>query len=78
MIKPLYKHDCNNCTFLGTFNNEDLYFCKQGGHIPTLIVRYSSDGPDYSSGFQFGEREKNNLNSSIGEAYRLAKKLNLC
>jgi len=45
-----YKHDCKNCTYLGQFNEYDLYFCLQGGKIPTVIARFSSEGPDYYSG----------------------------
>ena len=35
-IEPQFKHDCDNCTFLGTFTNNDvspnydLYYCPQG------------------------------------------------
>lgn len=47
-IKPLHKHDCQECTFLGTFNNQDLYTCAQFGE-PTYIARWSSNGPDYTS-----------------------------
>jgi hypothetical protein len=47
---PQYKHDCNRCVFLGRFKAVDLYFCNQGGSIPTVIARYSSEGPDYTSG----------------------------
>lgn len=39
---PIYKHDCNECIFLGTFSSKDLYFCKTE---PTVIARYSDDGP---------------------------------
>jgi hypothetical protein len=46
---PWYKHDCTNCTFLGQFEEYDLYYCPQG-NIPTVIARFSDDGPDYTSG----------------------------
>jgi len=50
---PEYKHDCDNCTYLGFEKKDgkmvDLYFCPQH-KVPTIIARYSSDGPDYISG----------------------------
>ncbi len=52
--EPRFQHDCSCCTFLGTHKNEshdvDLYHCDQGGSIPTVIARFSGDGPDYTSG----------------------------
>ena len=50
---PLYKHDCDNCTFLGWDIDQDgtkvdAYFCPQNG-MPTIILRASSEGSDYSS-----------------------------
>jgi hypothetical protein len=50
-MRPLYEHDCDQCTFLGTFEGRDLYHCA--GSRPafqTLIERSSSDGSDYRSG----------------------------
>ncbi len=54
---PLYQHDSTCCVYLGTFHSQthrwvDLYFCDQGGIHPTLIGRFSSDGPDYASGIE--------------------------
>jgi hypothetical protein len=50
-VKPLYIHDCDLCTFLGTSDGKsDLYVCLPG---KTLIARHSSDGPDYTSGFAY-------------------------
>ncbi len=44
-------HDCQSCTYLGSYHECDLYFCQQStGSNPTVIARYSSRGPDYSSG----------------------------
>lgn len=48
--QPRYKHDCTSCTFLGRYSEYDLYFCKQGGNNPTVLARFSSQGPDYLSG----------------------------
>lgn len=48
-----YEHDCPHCTFLGQFEEFDLYYCMQAMRLPTVIARRSSDGPDYVSGFSF-------------------------
>lgn len=52
--KPIYMHDCTKCVFLGTHEYEgvqyDLYTCDQGRNWPTVLARFSSDGPDYLSG----------------------------
>lgn len=45
--KPEYKHDCSKCTFLGKFEEYDLYYCDKS--LPTLIARYGDEGPQYSS-----------------------------
>jgi hypothetical protein len=50
---PRYQHDCSSCKFLGKYREFDLYFCKQIS-IPTVIARYSDDGPDYYSGIDIG------------------------
>lgn len=46
----MYRHDCNQCKYLGSYEGSDLYFCERE---PTVIARYSSDPPDYSSGLVF-------------------------
>ena len=50
---PIHEHDCTNCTFLGNYENKDLYHCDQNGN-PTVISRFGSDG-DYSSGMMFAD-----------------------
>lgn len=55
---PLFTHDCDRCTFLGTATDPeggceaDLYHCLDiiG---PTVIARWSNEGSDYSSGMVF-------------------------
>lgn len=48
-----WVHDCDHCVPLGPYfafdKVHDLYWCEQGGR-PTVIARYSGDGPDYTSG----------------------------
>lgn len=48
-MKPLYEHDCDNCVYRGTIKERDVYTCNSKLFGMTVIVRYSSDGPDYSS-----------------------------
>ena len=64
--EPKYKHDCDHCTFLGHYNRADLYWC--GGKYPTIIARYSSDGPDYVSGFPSAS-----VNHELAEALNRAR-----
>lgn len=67
---PLFVHDCDRCTFLGSFNNHDLYV--HTGGWPTVIARWSSDGPDYYSGLMFADTRP-----ELGEAKRRAESLGL-
>lgn len=58
--EPLFEHDCDKCKFLGRYTygasfmdgpretTVDLYSCK-GRFELSLIARFSSEGPDYSS-----------------------------
>lgn len=64
---PLYKHDCNECVYLGSYKKVDLYFCNQWGELKTVIARYSDDGPDYTSGLELVSR-----NEYLAEAKRRA------
>jgi hypothetical protein len=47
---PIYKHDCDVCIFLGSFQlyvDHDLYLCEAS---KTLIDRWGSEGYQYDSG----------------------------
>ena len=47
---PIYKHDCDVCVFLGSYQRAvvyDLYVCKAG---KTLVARWGSEGYQYDSG----------------------------
>lgn len=69
-MNPLYQHDCSSCTFLGSVEGAahpgdlskktDLYVCGRHEHL-TVIARYSSDLPDYSSGLAFAFLEHPHL-----------------
>jgi len=54
MTTPKYKHDCTDCTSLGTTHIKgetyDLYACQKfGSPLTTLIARYGDAGPHYYS-----------------------------
>jgi hypothetical protein len=48
---PRYTHDCDQCVFLGWYEECDLYFCAR--NIVTVIARYGNDGHEYTSGLTF-------------------------
>ena len=41
--KPKYKHDCDQCKFLYSDDEGDVYYCGQNG-MPTLIKRFADGG----------------------------------
>lgn len=50
---PLFKHDCKNCRFLGSTMGVvsfDHYIHEGGPLGPTLLARFSDEGPDYHAG----------------------------
>jgi hypothetical protein len=53
---------CENCTFLGSIDNHDYYFCPQHG-IPTVIARYGPDH-EYESGMCFAYGESTHLTAA--------------
>ncbi len=46
---PRHRHDCDECSFLGRFDEYDLYACTKGP-MPTVIARYGDEGRHYKSG----------------------------
>ncbi len=55
---PVHTHDCDECCYLGSIDLKevyDLYFCSEA-FIPTVIARYGSNGPDYTSGMEAARR----------------------
>ena len=47
---PIYKHDCDVCIFLGSFqlyHGYDLYLCKAS---KTIVARWGSTDHQYDSG----------------------------
>jgi hypothetical protein len=52
---PLYRHDCDNCTFLGRFDDNerlvifDLYYCPQST-LATVVARFGDESHEYLSG----------------------------
>ena len=47
-MKPQFKHDCENCLFIGIFHDFDVYICL-GTEAGSMIARYGDDGPQYAS-----------------------------
>lgn len=84
-MKPYYKHDCDQCVFLGIDeeNKEDLYYCPEQIGGGTIIARRSSDGPEYTSYLaEFFERKEfiasiKTYRPSLIKAYKLAQKQKL-
>ncbi len=69
----LFKHDCENCTYLGTFEGRDLYACARNNIVDTVIARYGNQGSEYASGlaFSWGQIE------CLTEARERAEKLGM-
>jgi len=71
MNDPHYTHDCEGCTHLGDIDVDgtvyDLYFCPQG-YTPTVIARFSSNGPDYVSGLIFAQKGYEPLATALARA----------
>jgi hypothetical protein len=65
--KPSFRHDCTACTYLGAHDGQDLYHCLQMGALPTVIRRFSSEGPDYVSGMALAD-----IDPVLAEARRRA------
>jgi hypothetical protein len=73
---PKYKHDCDQCIYLGIYEDYDLYFCKQGGKSPTVLARFGNAGPEYLSGLGMSytpslqEAEKRAKDKGLLQIYR--------
>jgi hypothetical protein len=50
-MTPRYKHDCDDCVFLGRYEHADLYHCRVRSLMPegTLLARQSSEPSHYWS-----------------------------
>lgn len=74
----LWQHDCELCISLGPFQDKlvyDLYWCPTGGlGHPTVVARYSDDGPDYISGMEIAD---SGLSPCLAEAKKRAEILGL-
>ena len=46
---PIHQHDCDNCKYLITTNDMDMYYCDQGGHGDTIVRRFGSEPEEYGS-----------------------------
>ena len=67
--RPIWKHDCDRCKFLGSILNQDLYRCAlDGGISATYLLRWSSEPSEYRSKEDF-ERETERKVIAHGPAY---------
>lgn len=75
--KPLYKHDCTTCVFLGIWRNtddpfktiaKDLYLCFSA-QSATVIARSGNEPPNYTSGNCAGFFQ---MNPALAKAAELA------
>lgn len=92
-MHPLYDHDCAACLFVGhlqlnntgedgdtggTGGTGDVYVCPNSP--PTILLRYSSDPPDYSSMAVFPEVRRmfdEKYQYPLAQAYFLAQQKRL-
>jgi len=72
MTYKRYEHDCDTCTFLGVYKEDDLYFCSQVRFGNTVIARHGNEPGDYSSGLCFADDIE-----SLGVAKMLAQEAGL-
>jgi hypothetical protein len=81
-----YKHDCQECKFLGEFTPSskidqyygkqvDLYYCPKG-LFGFILFRYGNKPMEYIQCPTDSAREKENIFQSINEAYKLHRKTN--
>ena len=42
-MDKLYKHDCDECTYIGQIGNHDIYHCEHG----SIRARYGDEGSQY-------------------------------
>ncbi len=72
-MTPIYKHDCDECVFLGGLKEArlDFYYCPQEGR-PTVIVRYGHEPWEYRSGLALIKYD-----SALRRAYILARNAGL-
>lgn len=62
-----YEHDCPCCTYLGTHEAADLYYCNVQGYI-NVKARFSAAPDDVISGIGFGA-----MYPELATAERLAR-----
>ena len=49
MQSPLFQHNCQDCKYLATFKDKDLYFCSNHG-VPIVKARFSDKVKDVEKG----------------------------
>tara|TARA_R100001463_G_scaffold106247_2_gene160851 strand:- start:668 stop:997 length:330 start_codon:yes stop_codon:yes gene_type:complete len=68
-----YKHDCDNCVFLGRWKEFDLYYCPAAeSNRDNFIARYGTEG-SYLSGYNIAmEQYESALNGGRLEPLGMA------
>jgi hypothetical protein len=46
MLRARHTHDCSSCRLIGRSGEEDVWYCEDQS---SLVLRFGSEGPDYSS-----------------------------
>ena len=64
----MYEHDCDQCVPLGEHGDRDLYWCNQGGPLPTVLARFGDRPEDYTSGMALAQ-----VDTHLAEAKRRAE-----
>lgn len=77
MEEPNYTHDCDRCTFLGTYvmsgSNYDLYYHPGDEFTQSIVARYGEMGPEYISGITFARDQYDKKQGTpMAEAYKRA------
>jgi hypothetical protein len=63
---PLWAHDCTRCTFLGHFEEHDLYVCVGRQDVgPTVIARYGPNEDCYE-GLHLSKAPLKRLDVNVG------------
>lgn len=80
-MKPMYTHDCDECTYLGVYDAHGMYkdlkfdlYYHYRPNCSEVVARYGNDGPEYySSNIEF--KEVLETNDALQEAVERAKRL---
>ena len=69
-----FAHNCTCCTYLGQWNEYDLYFCERCCIVPSVVARWGNDRADYVSGL---DEATQRVTPHLREAKRRAEQMGL-